>query len=466
MPRKIQLAWGGGMSDVVFSLVENKFFDYELDNDALHAKYGGKNYYRSGSGLSGAGYLQPTAAANDLIKWGTYRTDIRGFMQKIETVHITGGEYDPRPIFGYAPTSSHKGIQPYSAFVLTDGETVALAYSSEVSSFLHKWSEIKAEARQISTSVWWWNGYLTSSPVGFGVYNPSHFKGVDAMRFVDLRRYRPDAQAWQAIRAAAGPTIYLPTTAERLGLTQTRDLDGFDCWLHMDRHGIFDAKVVDPFEIVGEVVDGWIGDGDGLVWRRQGPTKVFAMWEVWYGWLVETFPNLNLAFAGQPAWIEFEAEFSALDWFGMDAEARTAWFLEKLVEKARSMVAFSRVVPDPEELSVLYALDPTVRITLQDSYTAGNCEPGTLAFVKRYGIELDADGGTTMGELMENGSFQQMLTNPAFARVLAQVLKPASGGTETAEAVTEHEDNLGPTVIERLEQLVAEDEDRIDPALS
>ncbi len=56
--KKIKLEWAGGLDTFMFDLRKGEMFSYEQDRDALHEKFGGKCYYASLSGLSGAGWIE------------------------------------------------------------------------------------------------------------------------------------------------------------------------------------------------------------------------------------------------------------------------------------------------------------------------------------------------------------------------------------------------------------------------
>ena len=108
--KKANVSFGGGSSSVLFSVRDGRFFDYEKDTEELHTRYGGKQYYHSCSGMSGAGFLTDEG---DLISFGHYRSDA-GHEQSRATVHRTKSGQE---IFGYAPTISHGGIDNSMPFV-------------------------------------------------------------------------------------------------------------------------------------------------------------------------------------------------------------------------------------------------------------------------------------------------------------------------------------------------------------
>lgn len=72
---RTELGWGGGEFSVVLDLTCSVFRAYASEQSAveLHAFAGGANYYRSCSGLTGAGWI-PTQPR--FIKVGSYRVDL------------------------------------------------------------------------------------------------------------------------------------------------------------------------------------------------------------------------------------------------------------------------------------------------------------------------------------------------------------------------------------------------------
>ena len=71
---KINLRWGGGGFDVLLDLRTGHLMAYSSEVAAaeVHSRFGGKNYYRSRSGMSGAGWVTGNMA---LRKVETYRVD-------------------------------------------------------------------------------------------------------------------------------------------------------------------------------------------------------------------------------------------------------------------------------------------------------------------------------------------------------------------------------------------------------
>ena len=72
--KKFNFSWGSGSSDLFLHISGGKpeVLDVEFDGEELHRLCGGKTYYVSRSGSSGAGYLN---SLGSLIPLGSYRID-------------------------------------------------------------------------------------------------------------------------------------------------------------------------------------------------------------------------------------------------------------------------------------------------------------------------------------------------------------------------------------------------------
>ncbi len=71
---RIELSWGGGVFDILLDVATGRLHAYAHAAAAvvIHSLFGGKNYYRSKSGLSGAGFIPERLG---IVKIQGYRTD-------------------------------------------------------------------------------------------------------------------------------------------------------------------------------------------------------------------------------------------------------------------------------------------------------------------------------------------------------------------------------------------------------
>ena len=84
---RITLSSGAGRLGVVYDVAEDRLHAYTAESE-MHARYGGRMYYRSRSGLSCAGWLP---ASPELLVMPTYRVD---------TIHPKKLAEDTPPVFG------------------------------------------------------------------------------------------------------------------------------------------------------------------------------------------------------------------------------------------------------------------------------------------------------------------------------------------------------------------------------
>lgn len=420
--QKVRLSYGGGSDTPILSLSSNKFYLYGKDREVLHTTYGGRQYYESRSGASGAGFLQPSAGENDLIVFGYYRTDARS-EQHMETVgyyHPSNANSwdDARPIFGYAPIDYRAGSFGNGPFVLSDGETVAFTWERDVLDTLKDWNKVREEAVEKPFVV-----YDPSSAdavtLTLRLSNPHKIRGVNPLRFFDLR-------SWRTSGEVRNDLVDSRVSVSQMNLVKAEQL-GFDggihhesVWLHRNQLGVFDAKLeIDPLKVKGEIVDGWAGDGRGLVWNRRG-FVIRAILEVRLDILTRA---LGLHFEWDetaPEWMEFEEDIPVTEWFSLKPEERRNRLMVKLCNKVlKEAEAKLARQGQMEILKSLMQSHPMLPISISDSLESGNCRPGTERFLEEFKLPEE----TTIGELLRNEKFDEMFDRSEFRKVIAHALQ-------------------------------------------
>ncbi len=410
---RINVSFGGGSDTIVFSVKEGRFYSYEKDREELHNRYGGEQYYFSCSGLSGAGFLEPKPEENDLIVFGWYRTDAGTGHQHREIVF----ESDGYKIFGYAPIASHGGITEGHPFVLTDGRKVAFVSQHDVQETLLGWE--KVEGKQIEIS--YFNHYGNESKPIFYLHNPNRFQGIRVTRFVDLRGARAETGELHP-----GHTVF----EQKLFIAEHSDNDW---WFHRHIDGYFDVMwKEDPRDIEGEIVSGWHGAGDGLYWRR-GRNGVEAFMERERA----AFAEGKYVIPGETEyWLDYEQNFSVLEWYGRTLEDWKEHFRTQCLKKARQDYVYVKTRAGIDTLRLMEQ-NTDKRICVQDSLDVGNCRPGTDDFIKRYGLKPDTDGCCNIGDLLENKSIEEMLRNFNFLKVIHHKLVDADREIPTLKEAPE-----------------------------
>lgn len=398
MKKVYQVAYGQGMDSVLFSVSMNKFFSFETESASLADWYTVNQYYTSRSGLSGAGTIP---ADGDLIPFGVYRSDSAG-MQRKEQVHEVNGQ----PIFGYAPVISHHGIDCAAPFVLTDGRKVAFVHGSDVKETLLHWGEVEV-TKEIS--VTWYGSWGGKTEEKFFLCNPHRFGGVDALRFVDLRQARTQFQECERERRLLCESLFERT----LNLWRSDSVRG--PVYHLSRLGYLD-KVWEyhPSTLSGEeIVEGWFGTGDGLYYRRRR-SDVQAFLEV----SRKSISEGKYVLEGEtPEYVDFEQNFSVLEWYSRSQEEWRDFFVTKATKKARQDFVYIRTRTGVDTKRLMET-NLEVEICLQDSYDTGNCEVGTANFISQFNIKVSDRGCITVAELLKNPGIEAMLKNFDFQKVI------------------------------------------------
>ena len=289
--KKMDVSYGGGGDTILYYLKENKFFSYEKDH--LHACYGGRQYYSSRTGLSGAGYLD--IDVDDLVEFPTYRVDCREPISLTAPIHQTK---QGAPIYGFVPTTSHKGVTRSHPIVFTDGQKVVFlpVMTTDREDCLFNLPEIlgfegllfkKIEVPYFDVPG---DGQAYENYFTFGLYNPYHCKGVNAIRFTSF--------PFLEFSGFPNPENYFQKTV------------GIYCvgndYYHFHKvdpmRGYWDIKLdFDPYSTIGEIINGWISDGNGMFWRRDQDKPTY---HVFYE---RVRPEAKMA-EGLSPWCEYELE--------------------------------------------------------------------------------------------------------------------------------------------------------------
>ena len=405
MMKTLAVEYSGEKDSILFSVIENKFFSYESDNTFLHEKYGGRQYYRSRTGLSGAGYLP---LGNDLVLFGFYRVDTKAAFQKREVVHLLDGN---QPVFGYVPIQAHQGINTKYPVVLTDGGRITFVWMGDVVETLLSWEQLEFERKELK----YYDKYGNGTYHDFGLYNPNKYRGVRATRFIDLRNAIADAD--QAVKEAGE----LPLFYKRLHIVPC---NGYWFYRHVDRF-LSQKWTTDPATIIDEeIVDGWKQTDEHLTYR-QGRYKVEAFMEVERA----TLSDGKYVVKGEtPKYIDYEKDFSILEWYSVNSIIdHKEYFKKKLRAKAREDYIYARQRSGIDTKRLMENNQDLV-VCIQDSLEAGNCLVGIEGFIKRFQIVPDSKGCVTFSTLLKNKEINRMVKDFNFQKVIATKVE-SEGGT-------------------------------------
>lgn len=281
---RINVEFGGGADAVFYDVSRREVISYEMaaragmcEQGVFHSRYGGKVYYRSRTGLSGAGWYE-SSQAPQLVRFGWYRPEyILG--QERQQVAVTSDNY---ALYGYFPLKIHEGIDTTMPAVLVKAGRSVWGYPSvvvfvpvnQVDEAIRDWQKITEEAQLIDVPYYnLYHDYLwEKSNFHVKFWNPRRFRGVNLVRFLD--------EMLDTIRKESG------LSADERNKINTTSLFSDHMhiypvvgkWAHWNSLGYCDQVwEQDPREMVGPLAEGWIALGGGVFIRRSpGPEGLEA----------------------------------------------------------------------------------------------------------------------------------------------------------------------------------------------
>ncbi len=380
---------------------QKRFFSYEKNREEVHELFGGKDYYTSRSGDSGSGWINEP---NDHIQFGIYRTDARDQQYK-KVVHVLE---NGKEIFGYMPIISHGGMDREEPIVLTDGTMVVfLPHDPElVIKTLVNWGCWKNNLYEdrgynipkvsvIEDTLYDLNGKkkeIKWALINFGFY------GLRATRFIDLRQYRhqiPDGN----------DNILM----KKLSIFKVPEKE---VWLHSNRDGVFDEKYEnDPRKTKG-IFSGWESLGNGIFFKRKN-----SQIECFIETKRSEYANGKWWIENELSeWIDFEQNFSVIEFFSKTEEKISEILHEGLRKKAQQDYLYARKRAGLDLLRIMKE-HPETYICIQDSLDTGNCLPGTESFMNEMNIKVN-ETGIKIQSLLENVNISKMIKNFNFQKVI------------------------------------------------
>lgn len=271
---RIRAEYGGGADTVFFDICRRTAISYEMavrndipEDEFFHSRYGGKVFYRSRTGLSGAGWYE-SARAPYLVRFGWYRTDCGEYQQEQRQVDVSRPN---SPIYGYLPIQSHRGIDRTAPAVLVTCEATVLEFVPivafvpvhAVDEVIRDWAKVEEEAKSLQIPYYCLHDNCLERQ-SFEVRFWSRkcpFRGVNLVRFLD--------QALDPIRDAVHRTeVGGNMVANLLHIYPIGSQ-----WGHWNALGYCDQVWgQDPRDMVGPLAEGWYALGAGVFIRRcPGP---------------------------------------------------------------------------------------------------------------------------------------------------------------------------------------------------
>lgn len=271
---RINVDYGGGADAVFFDVTRREAISYEMavrndipEDEFFHSRFGGKLFYRSRTGLSGAGWYD-SSQASQLVQFGWYRPDyIHG--QQRQQVAVTSDNYT---LYGYLPIKPHEGIDRTMPAVLVQAGVpfidippiVAFVSADHIDQAIRDWGKITDEAEPVQVQYYACTSKLEPREFEVRFWNRNRFHGVNLVRFLgdDLARLQANGDLTPEWRSRIDKVFRL---AEYLHIYQIGSQ-----WGHWNVFGFCDhAWSQDPREMVGPLPEGWYAHGDGIFVRRH-----------------------------------------------------------------------------------------------------------------------------------------------------------------------------------------------------
>lgn len=402
---RINYSFGSGTCDVFISLKTGKISSNYTE---MHALYGGKQYYSSRSGASGAGFFVPIAEQNDLLKLPGYRAGITYL-----------SEAWPETVLGTKIMVPVEGIEHYPAvaekdgrlFFLTSASQVLLALQGQLPNDFNKvnYKYLNENFEEEIFTVEWAGNMgeeRNGSPRGL----PYSFE-----EFVSLFLQLPNNIA--------------KISEQKIGFIEQK----------MNLQLTEDGRIVQTgyLGLPKEVVEGELFPETPRSWAHNWVTQSFSKYEFVYKRvssgnkvyaIIQAIPeeiNKKYSILG-PDYMEYELIVeNVAEWFSKPIEEWVEQLKAGLTTKIRNQFVDTSRWSIPQAKNKVRELlqqcsDKTLFVT-QDSLDTGNCLPGTENFMQSYGLE----NGMTCNQILKHKKFEEMIDNGRFRAVIIYKLYDA-----------------------------------------
>lgn len=417
--KKFNFSWGSGSSDLFLQISGGKpeVLDVEFDGEELHRLCGGRTYYISRSGCSGGGHFN---CLGSLIPLGSYRVDTahNEFQWFLPVGKIQQG-WEEQDVLVAVPYVSHEKdksetLRSYPTVIKIGPKVVYCDFGAnflEVLSLLLSGKDLPEEC-VIEGVTYERRGHRILKRC----FTRPNSWGEPIQEEVVLEHYNlcsmdNTPNPWEFFseelknyRAGWGDRIFQLLSVEKLengAFVRTVKVDG-----QRYRGEILPG---DPLE-TGELTAGWQRVADDVLIRfydRSNEAHLVA-----YAPAQEAHEKLARRFADRMGeseeFISFasshESEYAEYELvvpkalFLLDEATQVAEVRKGLARKIREDVT-SRArqwIDNVNDQTILEAIPDDMVVTFDDSLDAGNCRPGTEAFVAQY---FPGQTRTTAGEL-------------------------------------------------------------------
>lgn len=378
------IEFGSGQTSVLFDLVSNKTYIYENEPEKVHELYGGRQYYSSRSGASGAGFIENN---NNLLILDSSRSDC--YDQKY------WNEVDCLKIMILWDRSALTGV------LIKKDET----YFFEKYDYVESLKLIASNARSNETEYMAVSGYTKegkttiSLPIKSDYEVPRDLKEhiIEACFLNDIK---PFTEFWELISAEDNSF----NKTHFAGVTKYREHEG----------KFYHSRKVAGMRVIDQVIESDPREFDftsGFSKYQQGENP--AMW-------YKQNRSGNIYAFTENDTTEYEQEFELFD-FLTDVDKSYNDLLNKLRYKTRKDFLFKRkreLFSDAEKIQVLLKDNADLIATVNDSYAVGNCEMGTDGFLKRFNFENEVK----LGDLVNHPKWSEIAQNSAFQNAIMAAL--------------------------------------------
>lgn len=402
MNKKIEVKWGSGVADM-FLLIEDgtpKVINYrwEKDQNILHDLRGGKVYYQSRTGASGAGYIR---GYGDLVPLGKYRLDTTyNDHQYFESV---GKTPDGEEIMVAIPSFLHYGEEA-SGFPTVVKVGYTLVYCDFEENFAGIVKDLLT-GKELPDYVEVGgakcvNRHQTLRRKFSRLEDGDHCQEEEVViNFYNLW-LGDDPSPWEFFREELHQFRASGTDERMFQLLSMEKLeDGTFVRTFRVDDVRYSGAVLDGNPLDGDLIAGWERVADDIIIRYYDKTNEIHL--VAYEEAGAAYRKVAERFArrigegedfvekfldwisGQ--YVEYETRISKI-LYALDPGEAIADLRKGLARKVRDDIAYfaRQRVENIDEKDLLESVPDDLVVTLEDSLAAGNCRPGTEDFVQEH----------------------------------------------------------------------------------